>query len=152
MESHIYESNHIFFVPSKSGVCFQSCGSPIIKSCWSSKSDSGESQSLCQIPRLGNLDEGSEPHKVGELLWYYISSLWGHPLSRYGIWILLCLCPPVSLCGFALYLDMGYLFGGSAVSSPVNGCSAASCNFVLAGVRAHILPISAILNQSPYTF
>ena len=31
----------ILFVPSKSGVCFpQSCGSPVIRSCWSLKSDS----------------------------------------------------------------------------------------------------------------
>ena len=44
----------VFFLPSKS-LFPQSHGSSIIKSHWPSKSHSLGSQSLCQIPRLGNL-------------------------------------------------------------------------------------------------
>ena len=44
----------VFFLPSKS-LFPQSLRSSIIKSHWPSKSHSVGSQSLCQIPRLGNL-------------------------------------------------------------------------------------------------
>ena len=44
----------VLFVPAKS-LFLQSCRSPVIKSHCPSKSNSLGSQSLCQIPRLGNI-------------------------------------------------------------------------------------------------
>ena len=42
--------------------------------------------------------------------------------------------PPTSYCGFSFALGGGVSFFGGVQHSPVNGCSAASCNFgILAG-------------------
>ena len=47
-------AHEVFFVPFNS-LFPQACASSVIKSHWSPKSNSMCSQSLCQIPRLGNL-------------------------------------------------------------------------------------------------
>ena len=53
--------------------------------------------------------------------------------------------PPFFFLGLLFALGSGELFGGMQ-HSPVDGCSAASCNFgVLAGADAHTSFYSAIL-------
>ena len=62
-------------VSSKSLYFLQSCGSSVIKSHWTFKS--GDSQSLCQIPRLGNLMCILEPSQQCENFFGIIfSSFW----------------------------------------------------------------------------
>ena len=62
-------------------LCFpKSCGSPVIKSYWPSKSDSQRILNpFCRIPSLRSLMWGLEPSTVGELLWCYFSSVCGSP-------------------------------------------------------------------------
>ena len=61
-------------------LCFPlSCGSPTVKSCWPSRSDS------LGIPRLGSLIWGQNLHNSGRTCWYYCSSVCGSPPSGYGI-------------------------------------------------------------------
>jgi len=72
------------------------------------------------------------------------------PKCLWQVWglILIRLCPSYHLVVTSLSLDMVSLFGGFQ-HSPVNGCSATSCNLdVLAGEDELTSFYSTILNQS----
>ena len=101
-------------MPSKSEVCFpQSCGSPVVKSFWPSKSDSlGFSVSWLD-PQAGKPGMGFRTFTtVGELLWYYCSPVCGSPTHQVKSrdLILLCLHPSYHLIAASLSLDLEYLF------------------------------------------
>ena len=97
----------------KNGICFpQSCGSSVIKSHWSSKSDSLE----VPIPFAGSAGwEDSYGLRtittVGEILWYYCSPVWGLPIWWVLDLILLWLCLSYHfVVSSPLSLDVGYHF------------------------------------------
>lgn len=124
----------------------QSCVSPVIKSCWSSRSGSWAFLVLCQIPRLGKPDVGSEPSQHQENFFGIFSS----PIcgsSTRGLWDLIYR-DGVLLVSLAssLSLDLGYLFGG--FHPPVDGCSATEW-FVLVGGHKCTSLYSAVLNWKP---
>ena len=107
----------ISFVPSKTGVSFpQSCGSPIIKFHWPSRSDSlGISSPFCQIPRLGCLMLGSEPSQQWENFFGIIVLRFvGHSPGGYGIWFYHDCAPPTIflqlLCHWALDIFFGIFY------------------------------------------
>ena len=80
-----------FVCASKTGVCFlQSCGSPIIKSCWASQTDSlGILSPFVGSPGWES-DVGFRTFTtVVELLWYYCSPVCGSPTPR--VWGLILL-------------------------------------------------------------
>jgi len=91
-------------------LCFpQSCGSPIIKFHWSSRSDFPVLllDLWARKPDMGFRTFTT----VGELLWYYFSPVCGSPTQ--WVWDLTVswLCPSYHLAvGSSLPLDMGYLF------------------------------------------
>ena len=104
----------------------------------------GDSQSLCQIPRLGSLMSGSEPSQQWENFFGIIALQFvGHSPSGYGIWFLSWLHP--SYC-----LPAAFFFFGRFQHPPVDGCSADSCNFgALSGGDEHTSFCSTILNWKP---
>ena len=82
----------------------------------------GESQSLCQIPRLGNLMRGSEPSQSGRPSWVLLlSSLWVTHLAGMGFDFIVFVPLQCLFVASPLYLDMGYLFlvGSSVLLSMV---------------------------------
>ena len=82
----------------------------------------GESQSLCQIPRLGNLMRGSEPSQSGRPSWVLLlSSLWVTHLAGKGFDFIVFVPLQCLFVASPLYLDMGYLFlvGSSVLLSMV---------------------------------
>ena len=104
----------ILFVPSKTGVCFpQSCGTPIIKSHWLSRSDLlGIPSPFIRFPRLGSLTWSWESSQQWEnFCSNIVLKFCGSPIWRVWDLILrwLCLSSHLSLASF-LSLDMGYLF------------------------------------------
>ena len=116
-------------------LCFpQFCGSLLIKSHWPSETNSlGFLINLCQIPRLGTLTWGSEPHNRGrtslELFWIT------HPAGMEFDFIVIS-TPLLSHWGFFVF---GVSFFDEFQHPPVDGCSAAHCNFVaLAAGNEHI--------------
>ena len=132
----------------------QSCGSPIIKSCWSSNSDSLGSPSPFARSLGWEIWWGAQNlHKVGELLGYYCYPVCGSPTRQVWNLILLCLCPSSVSLWLRLCIWTWDIFFGGFQCPPVNGCSAASCNFgVLAGGNEPTSCYSAILKQSPIHF
>ena len=82
-------AHNILFVLSKVGVSVspQSCGSPVIKSCWPLSSDSlGIPSSFCWIPSLRSLTWGSELLQQWENFFAISVLLFvGHPPRGYGI-------------------------------------------------------------------
>ena len=116
----------------------------------------GDSQSLCQIPRLGSLLWSSEHSQQWENLFgllllividITILQFVGHPSGGYGIWFYHYWAPPTILLQFFFVFGPVVSFYGGFQCPPVNGCSADSCNFgALAGGDEHISFYSAILN------
>ena len=113
----------ILFVPSKSGLF------PIL---WKSCNQTplaykvrfpGDSQFLCQLPRLRSLMVRLRTFTtVRELLWYYCSPVHGWPTEQVWDLILSCLGPSYHLIvASSLSLDVGYLFlvGSSVLLSMV---------------------------------
>ena len=99
--------------------CFpQSCGSPVIKSHWPSRSNYLGIPSPFSDLQAGNPDVGFRTcATVGELLWYC-----GSPTGWSWDFILLWLCPSYYLStASSLSLDVGYLFlmGSSILLSMV---------------------------------
>ena len=140
----------ILFVPSKTGVPISPSGSLVVKSLWPSRSDS------LGIPRHFVRSQAGKPGvgfrtltRVGNLLWYYCSSIC-HPPGGRGIW-LLWFCPSYYLTvAPSLSLDVGCLFlvGSGVLLLVVVRCSTASCDFgALAGGGMCASFYSAILNQ-----
>ena len=111
----------------------------------------GDFQSLCWIPRLGNL-MGSEPSQQCENF-FGITVLQSvdHPPSGYGIWFLSWLCPSYHITVASLSLDGGIFLVGSSVLLllvvPTAGCSFG----VLAGELSTRL-YSTVLNWKLYQF
>ena len=100
-------------------------------------------------PQAGKPDVGFRMFRtVGELLWYYCSSVCGSPIQWVWDLILLWLYPLLlSHCSFFFVFGCGISFFGGFQYPPVNGCSTASCNFgVLTGGDEHMSFYSAILN------
>ena len=83
----------------------------------------GDSQSLCQIRRLGSLIWGSEPSQQWENFFgITVLQFVGHAPGSYGIWSYPdCTPPTISTVASSLSLDVGYLFlvGSSALLSVV---------------------------------
>ena len=74
----------ILYVLSKTRDCFpQSCGSPIIKSCWLQGQIPWEFPVSWLDPQAGKLDMGFRTFTtVGKLLLYYCSSVYGSPTRQ----------------------------------------------------------------------
>ena len=112
----------------------------------------GDSQSLCQIPRLGSLMQGSEPSQQCEnFISIIVPQSVHHPPGGFGIFILSWLLPSYRLAATSsLSLDVGYLSFGGFQHAPVAGCSPARCNFgALTGGDEHTGFYSTILNWNP---
>ena len=127
----------------------QSCGSPIIKSHRTSKSDSLEIPSPLSDPQAGKPDVGFRNFTtVGELLWYYCSPVCGvtHPEGmRFDCIMIVPLLP--SLCGFFFVFGCRESFFDGFQYSPADGCSTASCHLgALAGGNERVSLYSTILN------
>ena len=69
----------------------------------------GDSQSLCQIPRLGSLTWGLEPSQWENFSGVIVLQPVGHPLGDYGIWFV-CDCAPPTISLHLLVFGLGYLF------------------------------------------
>ena len=91
-------------------------GSPspvdIMKSCWSSRSDSlGITSPFVGFPGWETWCRVQNFHTVGKLLWYYHSPICGSPTQLVWDLILLWLHPSYHLgAASSLSLDMGYIF------------------------------------------
>ena len=72
----------------------------------------GDSQSFCQIPRLGSLTWGWEPSQQWENFFgIIVLQFVGHPPGGYGIWFYCDCAPPTILLQFLLCLwTWGILF------------------------------------------
>ena len=109
----------VLFMPSKTGICFpQSCGSLVIKSYWSSWSDSlGVPSPFVGSPGWGAWCGILNLHNSGRTSFLLLlSSLWVTLLAGMGL-ILSWLCPSYCLAvASSLSLDAPYLFWmGSSV-------------------------------------
>ena len=119
---------NILFVSSKIAVCFpQSCGNPIIKSCWPSRPDFlGILSPFVGPPAwkvwgvVQNLHNSGRTNSV-----LLFSSLW---VTTWRVWNFIVIAPLLpSRCGFFVF-DVGNLFGGFQ-HPPVSGWSTTSCDF-----------------------
>ena len=106
----------------------------------------GDSQSLCQIPRLGSLSWCLELSQWENFFGVIILQPVGHPLSDYGIWFYRdCAPPTISLHLPVFERRVSFLRG--FCHPPVDGGSTASCDFgALAGRDKPISFYSPILN------
>ena len=97
------------FVPSKSQICFpQYRGSHQTLLAFKVRFP-GDSQSLCQIPRLGSLTWDLEPSQWENFFGGGVLQPVGHPLGDYGISFYRdCAPPTISL--HLLVFGLGYLF------------------------------------------
>ena len=146
------QCSKILFVSSKCGVCFpQSCGSPIIKFQWPSKSDSlwipcpfvGSPgwEAWCGAQNLHNSGRTS--------LLLLFSSFWVAHLAGMDL-ILSWLYPSYHLTAAAFLWTWIYIyFFNGFQCPPVDGCSTASWNFgALTGDKCTSF-YTTILNQKP---
>ena len=97
---------------SKTGVSGSPSPVDIMKSCWSSRSDSlGIISPFVGFPGWEAWCMVQNLHTVGKLLWYYCSPICGSPTQLVWHLILLWLCPSYHLgAASSLSLDVGYLF------------------------------------------
>ena len=127
----------------------QSCGSPIIISHWTSRSDSLTIPSALSDLQAGKSDVRLRNFTtVGELLWYYCSPVCGvtHPEDMGFDCIMIVPLLP-SLCGFFFVFGCRESFFDGFQCSPADGCSTASCNFgALAGGDECVSLYSTTLN------
>ena len=101
-------AHKILCVPSKSGsLCFpQTCGIPVIKPCWPSKSDF---LGLC-LPLQGDPDMGLRTFTpVGEFLWYNSFPVCGSPTGRWLWFDLSWLHPSYYPVVASLFFSVEYL-------------------------------------------
>ena len=108
------------------------CGSPLL-----TRTSTGDTQTQFCLSVCGVSGSSCMQGLFGpsECLW----PIWGLILNS--------ISPLLTSCwGFSFPLDVGHLFFGRIQQSPVDGCSAASCNFgVLAGEDEFMSFYSAIL-------
>ena len=137
-------------MPSKPGVPVSPSGSLVVKSLWPSRSDSLGFPVPLSGPQAGKPGVGFRTFTtVGELLWYYCSSICESPTK--WIWDLIVVILPLLLshCSFFFIFERGVSFFGRFQGPPVGGCSTASCDFgALTGGRMCASFHSAILNQT----
>ena len=110
----------ILSVPSNSGVSVsQSCGSPVIKACWPSQSDSLRILSLCQLPRLGSLTWGLEPSQEWENIFdVIVLQFVGHHLTDMGFDFIMFVPLLPSCCSFFFFgREMSFLVGSIVLLS-----------------------------------
>ena len=90
----------------------------------------GDSQSLCQIPRLGSLTWGSEPSQQWENFFgvIFLQSV-GHPPGRYGVWFYHDCAPPTITPWLLLCLWRGIFFLVGSSVLPWMIVWTASCSF-----------------------
>ena len=112
----------------------------------------GDSQSLCQIPRLGSLTWCLKLSQWENFFGVIVLQPVGHPLSDYGIWFYRdCAPPAISL--HLLVFEHGVSFLRGFYHPPVDGGSTASCDFgALAGRDKPISFYSPILNWKLLSF
>ena len=134
----------------------QSCGSPVIKSCWPSGSGflgipspfpgSSGWKAWCGAQNLHNCGRTS--------LVSLFSSLWViHSQPGYGIWFYHDCTPAMIAISLQFVFGCVVSFLGGFQCPSVAGCSTASCDFgALAGGDEHTSFYSAILNQKPTRF
>ena len=144
-----------FLVTSKNKVCFsQSCGSPVSKPCWPSKSDSlGMLSPFTRSPGWKAWQGPRTCVMVGELLWYYCSPVCGSPTCWEWDLILSLIFAPflLSSYSFAFVLGHGISFFAGFQCPPVNGYSAASCDFGVLTEKDECTSFySAILTLPPW--
>ena len=142
--------------PQEWSLCFpQSCGSPIIKSCWTSKSDSlGIPSSFVESPCWEAWHGAQNLHNTLVLLF---SNLWVAQPGGGVVWDLILSWLRPSHCLAAAFLCRWtwgiFFFFGRFHCPPVYGCSTASCNFgAFAGGDEYTSFYFAILNQKPGCF
>ena len=133
----------------------QSCGSPIIKSHWTSRSDSlGIPSSFDGFPVWEAWSGVQNLHNSGETsLVLLFSSLWVTHLVRMGFdFIMIALLLP-SHCSFFFVFEHGVSFSGGFQHPPVDGHSTSICNFgALAGVELMSFYLAALNRKSVYIF
>ena len=139
----------IFVWPSKNRVCFsQSYGSLIIKSHWSSRSDSlGIPSSFVWYPGW----ESQNHHNTGRTsLLLLFSSLWVTHLAGMGFHFIMIVPFLPSHYSFFFVFEHGVSSFGGSQRPPVDGWSRASCNFGALSVGEECTSFcSAIWNQKP---
>ena len=127
----------------------QSCGSPVIKSHWPSRSDSlGIPRPFVRFSGLEAWCGAQNFHNSGRTSLVLLLSCLGSPTWWELDLILLWLHPSCYLTEASSCFSMGVYFFGGFQRPPVNGCSATSCNFgVLTGGSECTSFYSAILKQ-----
>ena len=144
------DAHKIVFLLQDWSLCFpQSCGSPIIKSWWSSRSDSlGLPRPFFGSPSWENWHGVQNLNNSGRTsLILLFSCLWIiHPVVMGFVLSWSCLSYHLTVVS-SLSLELEYLFGGFQFS-PFNGCSTASWNFgtIIRGDECHSFYV-AILNH-----
>ena len=126
----------------------QSYGTLIIKSHWTSRSDSLTIPSALSDLQAGKSDVRLRNFTtVGELCWYYCTPDCGSPSQWVWDLILSCLHPSYHLVAASFVFGHGLSFFGGLQYPLVNGCSTDSCDFgALAGGDEHTSFYSSILN------
>ena len=109
----------------------QSCGHPVIKSCWPSKSDSLRiSSPSVRFPRLGSRMLSSEPsQESGNFFGIMFLQFVGRPPLGMGSDFYHDCIPQPSHCGFSFIFGHRVSFFSGFPHLPVNGRSVASCDF-----------------------
>ena len=128
----------------------QSCGSPIIKSCWLSRSDSlGIPSCLVRFPRLGRLTWDSEPSRRGRtyLVLFFSSLSVTHLVSMgFDFVVIVPLLPSHSSFFFVLWCGVSDFIG---YQRSVSDSSIAGCNSGALTGGEHMSYYSAILSCRP---
>ena len=135
-------------------LCFpQSYGSPVIKSCWPSKSDSlGILSLFAGSPGWKGWHGAHNLLNSGKMsLILLFSCLWVAHLEGMGFYFIMIVPLLPSHCSFFFVFGHAVSFFGGFQCPPINGCSAASCNFgALPGGDEHTSFYSTILNKWRY--
>ena len=142
-----------FVLPSKGGISISPSpveGSPTIKFCWISRSDSlGIPSPFARFPSCEVWCGAQNLHNGGKTLVLLFSSLWVTHLVGMGfVFIMIVPCLPSHSSFFFVFGHEGSFFGGFQ-HPPADGCSTASCNFSVLAEDECMCFYSAILNQKP---
>ena len=107
-----------------------------------------DSQSVCQIPRLGSLTWCSEPsQQCKKFFSITVLQSVSHPPASMGFDFIMIVPLLPSCCGFFFVFGLRLSFFGGFQHPPVDSCSIASCNFgALTGGDERTYFYSAILS------